>query len=204
MQYRRRQHASARSWWRWAADAAAVAALAALILHAVDRFAPVSWVAGVSVVDGDSLRREGEDIRLHGIDAPELGQRCRDGRDRAYDCGGEAKAALKQLIGRSDVECRIGDEDRYGRGIATCYAGGLELNREMVRRGWAIAYLRHTQVYLAAAREARAARRGLWQGGFELPEDFRAGRDGHPRGRRGAVGGDRTLDLPLTKGVLYH
>lgn len=192
MQHRRLRHAPARPWWRWCLDAGAVMVLAALILYAADRLEPVTWVAEVSVVDGDSLRREGENIRLHGIDAPELGQQCLDGWDRPYDCGGEARAALKRLIGRSGVECRISDEDRYGRGIATCFANAVELNREMVRQGWAVAYLRHTQVYLSAAKEAQGAGRGLWQGAFEFPENFRIARGAGDsrRGRRGAAGED--------------
>lgn len=165
--------------------------LAALVLHAVDRLRQETWVAGVKVVDGDSLRRGVEDIRLHGIDAPELGQQCRDGRGRPYDCGGEARAALERLIGKSDVECRIRDEDRYGRGIATCFARGIELNHEMVRQGWAIAYLRHAQIYRADAKQAQAAGRGLWQGTFEFPESFRTARGGSGgRPRRGADGED--------------
>ncbi len=177
-----------RSWWRWLLDITAVIALAAFILYAVNGFEPVSWVAGVSAIDGDSLRRAGEDIRLHGIDAPELGQQCRDGRGRLYDCGREARNALKRLIGRANVECRISDQDRYGRGIGTCFADGVELNREMVRQGWAIAYVRHTQRYLPAAKEAQAAGRGMWQGEFEFPEDYRISRDSS--GRTGAVGED--------------
>ncbi len=191
MRHRRYRNfaAPARSWWRWVLDIAAVVALAALILYGVNRIEPFGWVAGVSAIDGDSLRRGDEDIRLHGIDAPEIGQQCRDGRGRTYDCGREARTALKRMIGRAEVECRISDQDRYGRAIATCFANGLELNREMVRQGWAVAYVRHTQRYLATAREAQAARRGMWQGEFEFPEDFRISREAGGR-QTGAVGED--------------
>jgi len=36
----------------------------------------------VHVIDGDSLRTGSEEIRLVGIDAPELRQTCRDGQGR--------------------------------------------------------------------------------------------------------------------------
>jgi endonuclease YncB( thermonuclease family) len=181
---------SLRPWWRWGVDAATVLVLAALLLYAVDRFEPITWIARVTVVDGDSLRRDGEDIRLHGIDAPELGQQCSDEYDHAYDCGREAQGALRRLIGTSDVQCLISDRDRYGRAVGVCSAGGRELNREMVRLGWAIAYLRHTSRYLTAAREAQLAGRGLWRGAFDFPEDFRIARRGNANGRAGAAGED--------------
>ena len=66
------------------------------------------WVSSVSaqqlqgaarVVDGDTLRVAGERVRLFGIDAPEIGQPCRDGGD----CGAQSKAHLEALIGGRDV-----------------------------------------------------------------------------------------------------
>ena len=50
----------------------------------LDLQAPTAPVTGVyTAVDGDSLRKGGQDVRLHGIDAPELHQTCsrRNGQD---------------------------------------------------------------------------------------------------------------------------
>ena len=76
-------------------------------------------------------------------------------------------------MGSATVTCQVLDTDRYGRSVAECTAGSVNLNDAMVRSGWAIAYTRHGQDHAAAEAEARAARRGLWQGRFQAPEAWR-------------------------------
>ena len=44
----------------------------------------------------------------------------------------------------------------------------------MVRLGWAVAYTRHSLSYVRLEAEARRAKRGIWAGRFEMPEDYRA------------------------------
>jgi endonuclease YncB( thermonuclease family) len=53
-------------------------------------------------------------------------------------------------------------------------AGDVDLGEAMVRGGHAFDYARHSRGrYAAAEREAREARRGLWAGSFERPENWR-------------------------------
>lgn len=152
-------------------------ALAFLIaaLYGLDRTDTVEIEPGpVRVIDGDSIERAKVKIRLHGIDAPERRQTCRDARERDWPCGQEATAALKRLIGGRDAACRSIERDRYGRSVADCRIGALDLNGEMVRQGWAVAYRKHSMAYVAEEDEARRAKRGLWRGRFETPEAYRA------------------------------
>lgn len=150
-----------------------------LLLLAAITFAARHWgllpdeTGSFTAVDGDSLRKDGQDYRLHAIDAPELFQTCRRADGSAYDCGREARDALRRLIRNATVTCRVLDTDRYGRAVSDCSAGGVNLNDAMVRAGWAIAYTRHGQDHAAAQEEARTAGRGLWQGRFENPEAWR-------------------------------
>ncbi len=126
-----------------------------------------------TAVDGDSLRKDGKDYRLHAIDAPELFQTCNAADGSTYDCGHAARDALRRLIRNATVTCQILDTDRYGRAVSECSAGTVNLNDAMVRAGWAIAYARHGQDHATAQNEARAARRGVWQGTFQTPEAWR-------------------------------
>ena len=137
--------------------------------------AAAETVAGPArLVDGDTLEIRGRIIRLHGIDAPETGQTCRDGTGRIYRCGEEAENALRRLTEGREVACTGDEEDRYGRLIATCRSGGTNLSRAMVRAGWAVAFRRFSEDYLDEELEAAKANRGIWQGGFTRPDEHRA------------------------------
>jgi endonuclease YncB( thermonuclease family) len=128
-----------------------------------------------SVVDGDTLEIHGTRIRLHGIDAPESAQLCLDRDGRKWRCGQRAALALADRIGRRPVTCERGDVDQYGRVIARCSVGGADLNDWLVREGWAVAYRRFSQEYVAAESDARSAAKGIWAGRFVLPWEWRRG-----------------------------
>jgi endonuclease YncB( thermonuclease family) len=126
------------------------------------------------VIDGETLEVAGQRIRLLGVDAPELGQSCQHG-GRDYACGRVARATLWNLIGGLDVSCEPDGATpaRDGAVRATCSAGGISLNEAMVRSGWALADPHATNRYRAIQADAEQARRGLWQGAFEPPWQWR-------------------------------
>ncbi len=156
-----------------------VLVLVAAVLVRLDRSPPRTsgipagpGAGRADVKDGDSLRIGGEEIRLKDIDAPEGRQTCtRAGRD--WDCGEEARRELQRRGGRAAVACRSVERDKHRRLLGYCEADGRELNRAMVESGMAVAY----GGYRAEERAAKAARRGLWSGEFQLPRDWR-----HERG----------------------
>jgi endonuclease YncB( thermonuclease family) len=129
------------------------------------------------ISDGDSLRLSGERVRLLGLDAPELSQTCLLGSS-SQPCGLLARQALKKLIGGRKIRCEPQGRDRYGRLLARCYAGGDDIGRMMVARGWAVA----RGDYRFAQAAARIAGSGIWATTFDDPADWRAshGRDGEP------------------------
>jgi endonuclease YncB( thermonuclease family) len=132
-------------------------------------------VAGVArIIDGDSLEVAGVEIRLYGIDAPEYRQYCFR-RGRPWACGVEATRALRAMIANRPVACRAREQDRYGRTVAVCSVGGVDLGAAMVSAGHAVAY----GAYDAEERTARDARRGIWSSTFDRPAVWRAR---HPRG----------------------
>lgn len=125
------------------------------------------------IVDGDSIELGGQRIRLRGIDAPEYRQTCsRNGSE--YPCGRAAREALVQLTAGRAVTCSGWRNDRYGRLLADCKAGGVDLNSALVAAGWAVAY---GDFEVEEAR-ARAAKAGIWTGTFEWPQDWRAESNG--------------------------
>ncbi len=128
------------------------------------------------VTDGDTVKISGERIRLQGIDTPETNQRCKDSAGKSYGCGLVSTAALRNKIGRNSITCEGSTRDRYGRLLAICYLGKLDLNSWLVRDGHALAYRRYSQRYVAAEQEASEAGRGLWAGEFVSPWDWRKGK----------------------------
>ena len=124
------------------------------------------------IIDGDTIRIGNIRIRLHGIDAPEAKQTCTVG-GKEWPCGREATNALVGIIGEKPVSCSQRDKDRYGRIVAVCRAGAVDLNAWMVGEGWAVAYRRFSMEYVRDEGEARTARKGLWRGKFVMPWDWR-------------------------------
>lgn len=127
----------------------------------------------VSVIDGDTLELHGQRIRLFGIDAPESGQRCSQTDGSQWRCGREAAFALDGFVQGHTVTCVGRDTDRWGRIIAVCDIGGVDLGLQMVESGWAIAYRRYSRDYAPAEDRARSAALGIWSGSFENPEHWR-------------------------------
>lgn len=130
-------------------------------------------IAGTaSVIDGDTLEIHGRRIRLHGIDAPESRQTCRQG-DREIRCGQQAALALADRIARRPVSCEVRDMDRYGRSVARCSAGGEDLNGWMVAQGHAVAYRQYSKDYVTLEEHARAVKQCIWATEFMMPAEWR-------------------------------
>ena len=117
----------------------------------------------------------GQRVRLFGINSPESAQLCQAGQ-KPYRCGQQAALALADRIGERTVRCQERDKDRYGRVVAVCYVGSEDLDRWMVEQGWAMAFRKYSLDYVDAEDDAREARRGIWQGEFEMPWEWRAAR----------------------------
>lgn len=140
---------------------------------------PREAIAGTArVLDGDTIEVAGTRIRLEGIDAPESSQRCESDRG-TWNCGGAATRELTALVAGKNVRCEGSEVDSYGRLIAICRVGALELNAEMVRRGLAWAFVRYSRRLVNVEADARRLRVGVWQGQNEPPWAYRAERWAH-------------------------
>lgn len=120
------------------------------------------------VIDGDTLSIDKRRIRMQGIDAPELRQTC-ETNGQAYACGNLSRNALLQKIEHQPVRCMTSGHDQYGRDLARCFRGDIDLNGWMVEQGFAVSYYD----YRTEEARARAARRGIWSGTFDNPQDWR-------------------------------
>jgi endonuclease YncB( thermonuclease family) len=124
-------------------------------------------------IDGDSLSM---DFRLFGIDTPEAEQTCIDAHAQKYPCGQIASDALARLVQDKIIRCEAKTRDRYGRPVVICYADDIDIGGALVDQGLAVAFRRYSDKYVANEERARAAKRGLWAGTFEMPWDYRESR----------------------------
>lgn len=158
----------------------------------------------VRVVDGDTISLGGRTLRIFGIDAPELAQRClRNGVD--WDCGAAARRMLAMRVAAAEVICDVVEAaDKHGRPVVSCTAEGEDIGRFMVRHGLAIAYVRYSDRYVADEGTARAERAGIWAGSIVAPELYR--RSGRASGAGGASGPEGcTIKGNIgTGGRIYH
>ncbi len=137
---------------------------------------PTSDLTGqvLTVADGDTitLRVDGDrvKVRIQGIDCPE--------RDQPF--GKEAGDFVKDLVLNREVEVKSLGKDQYDRVLGEVSIDGKNLNKELLKNGYAWWYERHARDrtdYRDLQEEAREANRGLWSDPEAIPPwEFRRNR----------------------------
>lgn len=122
---------------------------------------------------GDQVNIGNSRIRLMGIDAPALQQLCLDAKGAPWKCGIAVRDELIRHAGDKPWTCHLARLDRRGRTLAKCEVDGEDIQKWMVKNGWALSFTRYSHVYDADQKEAQAAKVGLWQGAFYAPADWR-------------------------------
>jgi endonuclease YncB( thermonuclease family) len=95
-------------------------------------------IGRASIIDGETIEIHGTHIRLWGIDAPEHDQLCRGDDSDLYRCGAKAANDLDAFIAGRVVNCVQVSLNRYGRTVATCAVGGVDLGDWLVGHGLAL------------------------------------------------------------------
>ena len=133
-----------------------------------------SLVGIVTSVRSGYLFKVGDSfMKLYAIDGPDPRQTCRDSRDQKYPCGSMSKEALERLILKKEVVCTPVGSDGAHNYIVTCRVGKEDVGAAMVLSGWALADRAVSDVYVPYEKEANLAHKGLWEGKFVAPWDWR-------------------------------
>ena len=126
----------------------------------------------IKIMDGDTIKINGEKIRFSGIDTPELKQNCiKEGE--SDPCGITAKKILIDKIGNNKVICISEGKDQYKRTLAECFVNDESLSSYLVRSGYAFAYRRYSKKFIPDEDYARINKIGIWAMKFEYPWDYR-------------------------------
>lgn len=122
---------------------------------------PFQFYAKVIVIsDADTFKvlyngNQEVKVRLNHIDAPERGQ----------DFGKKAKEFASQLSFGKQVKIVWQKKDRYGRILAEIFVNDKNVNRELVKQGYAWHFKKYSKSIFYASLEnfARKNKKGLWQ-----------------------------------------
>lgn len=129
-----------------------------------------------TVIDGDGLAFGPVHIRIHGIDAAETGQRCSLARGGTWGCDEAAADRLAEMVAGHTVTCEPLDSDAYGRIVARCIAGGVDVGAQLVAEGLAWAFVRYSTDYAELETRARKIGAGIWQADTQPPWEYRENR----------------------------
>ncbi len=120
------------------------------------------------IYDGDTFRlKDGRVVRLLGVDTPEIGKK---GNPSQYFAV-QAKQKVSALLAGKRVRLKTFGYDRYKRILAIAFLpDGQNLNEILLRSGFAFyfphpteqGFLSVAKLFLAAQKEAIAARKGFW------------------------------------------
>jgi len=147
-------------------------AVALLILPVAAAAADITGIARVR--EGDQILIGNTRIRLGGIDAPSVDQLCLNNTGERWTCGIAARDELIKHADNKPWTCHIRQAaDRRGRQVAWCEVDGEDIQKWMVKSGWALSYVRFSHDYDADEKAAREAKAGMWQGAFIAPWDWR-------------------------------
>ena len=134
------------------------------------------------IIDGDTIKINKKKIRLFGIDAPEKEQICKKkyinffifNFKKNYKCGEKSALALFNKLKNKQVKCVLEKKkDRYKRNIGICYVKNNDINKWLVKNGYALAYKRYSDKYVLDEKYAKKNKLGIWEGTFTQPEKWR-------------------------------
>ncbi|MCX5816073.1 MAG: thermonuclease family protein [Proteobacteria bacterium] len=119
------------------------------------------------VIDGDTIQLDtGETVRYLGIDAPEVFTK----ESGAEFYAREATRYNKKLVFMKKIklEFDVEKKDQYGRLLAYVFVKDIFVNAELVRHGYAKAYIKppnvkYKDLLLANQKKAMDEDKGLWQ-----------------------------------------
>ena len=119
------------------------------------------------VIDGDTIQLDtGETVRYLGIDTPEVFRK--EGGAEFY--AREATRYNKKLVFMKKIklEFDVEKKDQYGRLLAYVFVKDVFVNAELVRHGYAKAYIKppnikYKDLLLANQKKAMDEDKGLWQ-----------------------------------------
>tara|TARA_Y100001970_G_C14031418_1_gene748829 strand:+ start:219 stop:704 length:486 start_codon:yes stop_codon:yes gene_type:complete len=124
------------------------------------------------VINSDYIKINDQIIILYGIEAMERKQVCYiDGK--IWPCYEITVRFLESLVDLGETTCRVIKKSRMGRVFGVCEVINIEINKELVEKGFALARRKQTKDYVKYEKIAKKNELGIWQSEFIKPWDWR-------------------------------
>ena len=148
--------------------------LSILLFNSVNINAQEIIQGKAKVINSDYIKINDQIIILYGIEAMERKQVCYID-NKIWPCYDITVRFLESLVDLGETSCNIVKRTRLGRVFGICFVNSIniELNRELVEKGYALARRKQTKDYIKYEKTAKKNKLGIWQSQFIEPWNWR-------------------------------
>ncbi len=124
------------------------------------------------VVNSDYIKIDKQTIILFGVEAMERPQKCYINNE-LWPCWESGVRKLEEIVDLGETVCFVKGKAKMNRVFAICETQNIELNRELIRSGLALARIKQSDLYIDDQRYAKENNLGIWRGKFIEPWKWR-------------------------------
>ena len=124
------------------------------------------------VVNSDYIKIDKQTIILFGVEAMERPQKCYINNE-LWPCWESGVRKLEEIVDLGETICFIKGKAKMNRVFAICETQNIELNKELIRSGLALARIKQSDLYIDDERYAKENKLGIWRGKFIEPWKWR-------------------------------
>jgi len=120
------------------------------------------------VVNSDYIKIDKQTIILFGVEAMERPQKCYINNE-LWPCWETGVRKLEEIVDLGETICFVKGKAKMNRVFAICETENIELNRELIRSGLALARIKQSDIYIEDEEYAKENNLGIWRGKFVEP-----------------------------------
>ena len=124
------------------------------------------------VVNSDYIKIDKQTIILFGVEAMERPQKCYINNE-LWPCWESGVRKLEEIVDLGETICFVKGKAKMNRVFAICETQNIELNKELIRSGLALARIKQSDLYIDDQRYAKENNLGIWRGKFIEPWKWR-------------------------------
>tara|TARA_B100000965_G_scaffold405670_1_gene440647 strand:- start:107 stop:607 length:501 start_codon:yes stop_codon:yes gene_type:complete len=124
------------------------------------------------VVNSDYIKIDKQTIILFGVEAMERPQKCYINNE-LWPCWESGVRKLEEIVDLGETVCFVKGKAKMNRVFAICETQNIELNKELIRSGLALARIKQSDLYIDDQRYAQENNLGIWRGKFIEPWKWR-------------------------------